>query len=263
MSWSTGGVYDKPQIKPKRRSDVALRCHERNAPLLNLNESMPSSYQKPKLLDSLSKARKDITKKGSDLLEDMKAHMAEQDEKHKAQVVELEEQWKGKVKQVLHISHERITGAEEKLRLQMEENEALARSNSRLKESVDMMKGHQAIYQDVKSIGKELKLMRKQISSQKDLVIDSKKEIEQINAGLLKVLEDRALLTSLSAKMTKADRKLDQLDHGRKEDQELNGCKDSLLVLAAGEARWRRLCTMEAAIAMSSIFIFVFLWRRR
>ena len=255
MSWSTGGVYDKPQIKPKRRSDVALRCHERNGPLLNLNESMPSSYQKPKLLDSLSKARKDITK--------MKAKMAEQDEKHKAQVVELEEQWKGKVKQVLHISHERITGAEEKLRLQMEENEALARSNSRLKESVDMMKGHQAIYQDIKSIGKELKLMRKQISSQKDLVIDSKKEIEQINAGLRKVLEDRALLTSLSAKMTKADRKLDQLDHGRKEDQELTRCKDSLLVFAAGEARWQRLCAMKAAIAMSSIFIFVFLWRRR
>ena len=126
-----------------------------------------------------------------------------------------------------------------------------------------MMKGQQAIFQDIKSIGKELKLLRKQITSQKDLVIDSKKEIEQINAGLRKVLEDRALLTSLSAKMTKADRKLDQLDHGRKEDQELTRRKDSLLVFAAGEARWQRLCAMKAAIAMSSIFIFVFLWRRR
>ena len=71
------------------------------------------------------------------------------------QLAEQEEKWKTKVKQVLHISLEKL--AEEKLQHQMEENEGLARSNPRLRENVESMKERQSIFRKIRERSKILK----------------------------------------------------------------------------------------------------------
>merc|ERR1719180_242261 len=124
---------------------------------------------------------------GSDLMADVKSEMGKHEERHRVQIMELEEKWKVKVKQVLHISHEKLTGAEEKLQIQMEENEGLARSNSRLKENVECMKEKQAIFQEIRAIGKELKGLRNQLAKQEGSMIETKRVNEQLSAGLDKI----------------------------------------------------------------------------
>ena len=212
MSWSTGGVFDQMKSKPKRHSDVSSTCYVKAKPSPKLNESMPvNNYGKeelkPLLPDSVTKARKDIKKKGVDHMSDVKAEMIKQEEKHRVQLVELEEKWKTKVKQVLHISHEKLTVAEENLQNQMEENEVLARSNSRLKENVESIKEKQTIFQEIRAIGKELKGLRNQISRQEDMMIESKRVNEEMNSGLYEIFEDKSVMNALVVHMAETDRR--------------------------------------------------------
>ena len=268
MSWSTGGVYDQTKAKSKRHSDVALTSYVKAKPLPKLNESMPNNYEqeelKPKLPDSVAKARKDIKKKGSDLMADVKSEMGKQEERHRVQMMELEEKWKTKVKQVLHISHEKLTGAEEKLQIQMEENEGLARSNSRLKENVENMKEKQAIFQEIRAIGKELKGLRNQIAKQEGSMIETKRVNEQLSAGLDKISEERYVMNALVVHMAEADRRVGLLNIELDQRQTLlDECKDNALLMDAYKVKWERLCFIESVIAVASLsFMAFFFWRR-
>merc|ERR1719381_274741 len=162
---------------------------------------------KPQLADSVTKARKDFKKKGADLMSDVKAEIVKQEEKHRVQLVELEEKWKTKVKQVLHISHEKLTVAEENLQNQMEENEVLARRNSRLKENVESIKEKQTIFQEIRAIGKELKGLRNQMSRQEEMMIESKRVNEELSSGLYEIFEDKCVMNALVAHMAETDRR--------------------------------------------------------
>ena len=269
MSWSSGGVYDRTKAKPKRTSDVALTSYVKAKPSPKLNESMPvNNYVKeelkPQLPDSVTKARKDIKKKSVDHMSDVKAEMVKQEENHRVQLVELEEKWKTKVKQVLHISHEKLTGAEEKLQIQMEENEGLARSNSRLKENVESMKEKQAIFQEIRAIGKELKGLRNQVSRQEDVMIETKKANKQLSNGLYKIIEDRYVMNALVVHLAEADRRAGMLNNELVQRQTLlDECKDNALLMEASKVKWRRVCVVESlvAVALLSFVAFVF-WRR-
>ena len=228
MSWSSGGVYDQTKAKPKRHSDVALTCYVKAKPSPKLNESMPvNNYVKeelkPQLPDSVTKARKDIKKKSVDQMSDVKAEMVKQEENHRVELVELEEKWKTKVKQVLHISHEKLTAAEEKLQNQMEENEVLARSNSRLKENVESMKERQTIFQEIRAIGKELRGLRNQTARQEDMMIDSKRVNEGLSTGLYKILEDKCVMNALVVHMAETDRRASVLNIELDQSRGLNG----------------------------------------
>ena len=268
MSWSAGGVYDKTKSKSKRHSDVASTGYEKTKVHTKLNESMPNNYEnedlKPKLPDSVAKARKDIRKKGTDLMADVKADMNKQEEKHRAQVVELEEKWKTKVKQVLHISHEKITEAEEKLQNQMEENEGLARSNSRLKESVEVMKENQAIFQEVRLMGKELKSLRKQIVRQEDFLIESRKDHEQMNADLYKISEDKSSMTALVVQMAETDQRAALLNIELEQRRiAMDRCMNDVLYAESKGVKWQRVCLVEAVVVLASLSFMAFLfWRR-
>jgi len=268
MSWSTGGVYDQTKAKSKRHSDVALASYEKAKPLPKLNESMPNNYDKeelkPKLPDSVAKARKDIKKKGSDLMADVKSEMGKQEEKHRVQIMELEEKWKTKVKQVLHISHEKLIVAEEKLQIQMEENEGLARSNSRLKENVESMKEKQAIFQEVRAIGKELKGLRNQVVRQEDVMIETKRVNEQLNIGLDKISEDKYVMNALVVHIAEADRRAGVLNIELDQRQTLlDQWKENALLMEASKVKWQRVCVVESVIALASLsFVAFFFWRR-
>jgi len=268
MSWSTGGVYDQTKAKSKRHSDVTLASYEKAKPLPKLNESMPNNYVKeelkPKLPDSVAKARKDIKKKESDLMADVKSEMGKQEERHRVQIMELEEKWKTKVKQVLHISHEKLTGAEEKLQIQMEENEGLARSNSRLKENVESMREKQAIFQEIRVIGKELKGLRNQLARQEDVMIESKKVNEQLNTGLDKISENRYVMNALVIHMAEADRRAGVLNNELDRRQSLlDQWKDNALLAEAYKVKWHKVCVIESAIVVASLSFMVFLfWRK-
>ena len=269
MSWSTGGVYDQTKAKSKRHSDVALTSYVKAKPLPKLNESMPNNYEqeelKPNLADSVAKARKDIKKKGSDLMADVKSEMGKQEERHRVQMMELEEKWKTKVKQVLHISHEKLTGAEEKLQIQMEENEGLARSNSRLKENVENMKEKQAIFQEIRSIGKELKGLRNQVARQEGVIIETKRVNEQLITGLDKISEEKYVINALVVHMAEADCRASVLNIELDQRQTLlDECKDNALLMDAYKVKWQRVCVIESVIiAVASLsFVAFFFWRR-
>jgi len=268
MSWSTGGVYDQTKAKSKRHSDVAMTSYKKAKPSPKLNESMPNNYDKeevkPKLPDSVTKARKDIKKKGSDLMADVKSEMGKQEDKHRVQIMELEEKWKTKVKQVLHISHEKLTGAEEKLQIQMEENEGLARSNSRLKENVESMKEKQAIFQEVRAIGKELKGLRNQVVRQEDVMIETKRVNEQLNICLDKISEDKYVRNALVVHIAEADRRAGVLNIELDQRQTLSDqWKENALLMEASKVKWQRVCVVESVIALASLsFVAFFFWRR-
>ena len=89
----------------------------------------------------------------------------------------------------------------------MEENEVLARSNSRLKENVESIKEKQTIFQEIRAIGKELKGLRNQISRQEDMLIESKRVNEEMNSGLYEIFEDKSVMNALVVHMAETDRR--------------------------------------------------------
>lgn len=82
--------------------------------------------------------------------------------------------------QVLHTSQERLAVVEEKLEEQLQENEALARSNNRMKEAVERMKEKQAVFTEISLIGKELRGFRRQMQKQEELLSITKKENDKL-----------------------------------------------------------------------------------
>ena len=268
MSWSTRGVYDQTKAKSKRHSDVALTCYVKTKPSPKLNESMPNNYDqeelKLKLPDSAAKARKDIKKKGFDLMAGVKAELGKQEEKHRVQLVEQEEKWKTRVKQVLHNSHEKLTGAEEKLQHQMEENEGLARSNSRLKENVESMKEKQAIFQEIRALGKDLKSLRNQVARHEDTMIETKRVNEQLSTGLNKIFEDKYLMNALVVHMAETDRRANGLNIELDQMQTvLDHYKDHAQRTGAENVKWQKICLIESLIAVASLSCMaVLFWRR-
>ena len=194
----------------------------------------------------------------------VKAELGKQEEKHRVQLVEQEEKWKTKVKQVLHISHEKLTGAEEKLQHQMEENEGLARSNSRLKENVESMKEKQAIFQEIRALGKDLKGLRNQVSRQEDIMIETKRINEQLSTGLDMIFEDKYMMNALVVHMAESDRRTSvlniELDHGQ---TVLDQCKGNAQRMEAEKVKWQKVCLIESLVAVASLSCMaVLFWRR-
>ena len=165
---------------------------------------------------------------------------------------------------LLHISHEKLTGAEEKLQIQMEENEGLARSNSRLKENVENMKEKQAIFQEIRVIGKELKGLRNQIARQEDAMIETNRVNEQLSTGLDKISEERYVMNALVVHMAEADRRAGMLNIELDQRQTLlDECKESEILMDAYKVKWQRVCVIESVIAVASLsFMAFFFWRR-
>ena len=268
MSWSTGGVYEHTKAKSKRRSDVEVTYYVKTKPPPKLNETMPCNYDKEefklKLPDSVAKARKDIKKKGIDLVEGVKAEMSKQEEKHRVQLAEQEEKWKTKVKQVLHISHEKLAGAEEKLQHQMEENEGLARSNSRLRENVESMKEKQAIFQEIRALGKDLKFLRNQIARQEGLMHENMRLHEQLSTVLNKIFEDNHVMNTLVIHVAETDRKANVLNAEIEQSQTvLEQCKEKARCAEAEKVKWQKVCLIESILTVASLSCIASLfWRR-
>jgi hypothetical protein len=210
----------------------------------------------------------------------------EREERHKAQLEEMEDRWKTKVKnvsnfysssivtsfvKVLLISNEKVTEAEERLVGQVEENEALARSNNRLKEEMEGLKERQVVLQEksdlkeeIRVIVKELVKLQKKIRKQQELITATRKDNEDLTKEMARISAEKeeARWRGLQEKLAETERRAEVLEVELQSRQRvIEQYKVKLAVVEEEQARCqRRAEVVEAAIAAVALPLLVCWW---
>ena len=143
--------------------------------------------------------------------------------------------------QVLHTSQERLAVVEEKLEEQLQENEALARSNNRMKEAVERMKEKQAVFTEISQIGKELRGFRRQMQKQEELLSITKKENDKLSKEMerMAAAKEEQRWAAVMEQLERAEEKSKLLEkevEDRKEVIELYRAR--ILEMEGRAARW-------------------------
>ena len=99
---------------------------------------------------------------------------------------------------MLLIANDKLSTAEQKLQNHVEENECLASSNNRLKEVVEKMAEQQAVLrekhdtkEELRTIGKELVRLRKQLKKQELLMSEMQQNFENLRSEMTSLAAGR------------------------------------------------------------------------
>lgn len=185
---------------------------------------------------------------------------------------QLEDKWRSKVKQVLLIANEKVTTAELKMHNQQEENDALARSNNRLKEEMDNMNEKYRILKENSNaknemlmVGNELRGLRKQMKKHEDLIMATKKDNENLNQEVIKisVQKEVALCQSMEEQLSKAAMKAEMMEKelaNRERKIQLYEARITTVKEEQEKAVWRSEM-MEATMAVGAMILVLGCWR--
>lgn len=165
MPWSTGGIFDR-----KNGSNTAARKVQATA---NINKRTSEQANHDLVLEKIT-------------------------DQHNAQLANLEDKWKTKIKQVLRIANEKVALAEEELQNQQKQNETLVKSIISLKKMIGNLKENQRILQkrnnspeELKIISKELAGLREQMMKHEELILSTRKVNINISKDMSNILFEK------------------------------------------------------------------------
>ena len=138
MPWSTGGIFDGKKVSNTGPRKVQTRD--------NVNKRTSEQANYDNVLEKIA-------------------------DQHNAQLANLEDKWKTKIKQVLRIANEKVALAEEELQNQQKQNETLVKSIISLKKIIGNMKENQRILQERNNSPEELKIISTELAGLRELMI--------------------------------------------------------------------------------------------
>ena len=138
MPWSTGGIFDRKKVSNTGARKVQTRD--------NVNKRTSEQANYDNVLEKIT-------------------------DQHNAQLANLEDKWKTKIKQVLRIANEKVALAEEELQNQQKQNETLVKSIISLKKIIGNMKENQRILQERNNSPEELKIISTELAGLRELMI--------------------------------------------------------------------------------------------
>lgn len=138
MPWSTGGIFDRKKVSNTGARKVQTRE--------NVNKRTSEQANYDNVLEKIA-------------------------DQHNAQLANLEDKWKTKIKQVLRIANEKVALAEEELQNQQKQNETLVKSIISLKKIIGNMKENQRILQERNNSPEELKIISTELAGLRELMI--------------------------------------------------------------------------------------------
>ena len=138
MPWSTGGIFDRKKVSNTGARKVQTRD--------NVNKRTSEQANYDNVLEKIA-------------------------DQHNAQLANLEDKWKTKIKQVLRIANEKVALAEEELQNQQKQNETLVKSIISLKKIIGNMKENQRILQERNNSPEELKIISTELAGLRELMI--------------------------------------------------------------------------------------------
>ena len=138
MPWSTGGIFDRKKVSNTGARKVQTRD--------NVNKRTSEQANYDNILEKIA-------------------------DQHNAQLANLEDKWKTKIKQVLRIANEKVALAEEELQNQQKQNETLVKSIISLKKIIGNMKENQRILQERNNSPEELKIISTELAGLRELMI--------------------------------------------------------------------------------------------
>lgn len=165
MPWSTGGIFDR-----KNGSNTGARKLQATG---NINKRTSEQANHDLVLEKIT-------------------------DQHNAQLANLEDKWKTKIKQVLRIANEKVALAEEELQNQQKQNETLVKSIISLKKMIGNLKENQRILQErnnspeeLKIISKELAGLREQMMKHEELILSTRKVNINISKDMSNILFEK------------------------------------------------------------------------
>ena len=125
------------------------------------------------------------------------------------------------------------------------------------------MKEKQAIFQEIRALGKDLKSLRNQVARHEDTMIETKRVNEQLSTGLNKIFEDKCVMNALVVHMAETGRRASELNIELCQRQAvLDHCKDNVHRTEAEKVKWQKICLIESIIVIASLSCMtVLFWR--